>query len=259
MSEKLLEPPALDGRVAIVTGASRGIGLAVAQRLVRDGARVCITARKQGPLAAAAETMPSGSVIMMAGKSDDAEHRREVVDRVAQEFGRIDILVNNAGINPVFGAAVDLDLAVVRKVLEVNVVSTLAWVQEVVRRADIGFAQGGCIVNLSSVTGDTPSPGLGIYGVSKAAVTHLTKTLAAELGPQIRVNAVAPAVVKTQFARALFEGKESATAEGYPMRRLGVPDDVASAVAYLVSDEASWVTGHVMTLDGGLCTVGGTA
>jgi NAD(P)-dependent dehydrogenase (short-subunit alcohol dehydrogenase family) len=249
----------LDGRIAVVTGASRGIGLAIAQRLVTEGARVCITARKPEPLAEAAATMPEGSAISVPGQADDPEHRQAVLDQVSEKYGRLDILVNNAGINPAYGPLVDLDLAAARKILEVNLLGTLAWVQEAVRRTDIGFADRGCVVNLSSVTGDTPSPGIGMYGVSKAAVSHLTRTLAAELGPAVRVNAVSPAVVKTEFARALYEGKESETAADYPMKRLGSPDDVAAAVAYLVSDEASWVTGHVMTLDGGLHTTGGTA
>lgn len=249
----------LDGRVAIVTGASRGIGLAIAQRLASRGARVCLTARKAQPLSDAAATVRTDKVITVAGGADDPEHRRTVFDRVAAEFGRLDVLVNNAGINPAYGPLVDLDMAAARKILDVNVLGTLAWVQEAVRRRDLGFADGGCVVNLSSVTGDTPSPGIGMYGVSKAAVSHLTRTLAAELAPRVRVNAVAPAVVKTQFARALYEDNESEAASGYPMKRLGSPDDVAAAVAWLVSDEASWVTGHVMTLDGGLQTVGGTA
>ncbi|WP_116043469.1 SDR family oxidoreductase [Amycolatopsis palatopharyngis] len=249
----------LEGRIAIVTGASRGIGLAIAQRLVREGARVCITARNAEPLAEAAATMPEGSVVTMPGKADDAGHRQEVFDRVVEEFGGLDILVNNAGINPAYGPLIDLDLAAARKILEVNVLTSLAWVQEAVRRPGTGFADRGSVVNLSSVTGETPAPGIGMYGVSKAALAHLTRTLAAELGPNIRVNAVAPAVVKTQFAKALYEGKEAETAAMYPMKRLGQPDDVAAAVTYLASDDAAWVTGHVITVDGGLQTVGGTA
>lgn len=249
----------LDGQVAVVTGASRGIGLAIAQRLVAEGAQVCITARKPDPLAKAAATMPEDRVLAVAGKADDPEHRRAVFDGLVEAYGHLDILVNNAGINPAYGPLVDLDLAAARKILEVNLLGTLAWVQEAVRRPDTGFAERGSVVNLSSVTADTPSPGIGMYGVSKAAVSHLTKTLAAELGPAVRVNAVSPAVVKTEFARALYEGKETESAAGYPMRRLGSPEDVAAAVAYLVSDEASWITGHVMTLDGGLLTAGGTA
>ncbi|MER7911457.1 MULTISPECIES: SDR family oxidoreductase [unclassified Streptomyces] len=248
------------GRVAVVTGASRGIGLAVAELLVSEGARVCLTARKAGPLEEAAAALPPGSVVTVAGRADDPEHRREVFDTVARAFGGLDVLVNNAGINPAYGPLTELDLDVARKVLEVNVLATLAWVQDAVARRDLGFAErGGAVVNLSSVTGETPAPGIGLYGVSKAAVSHLTRTLAVELGPEIRVNAVAPAVVKTRFAEALYEGREDEVAGGYPMKRLGLPADIASAVAYLASDQASWVTGQVLTVDGGLTVAGGTA
>ncbi|MFD7407796.1 SDR family oxidoreductase [Streptomyces sp. NPDC059866] len=250
----------LAGRTAVVTGASRGIGLAIAERLVAEGARVCITARKPEPLREAAETLPAASVLTVAGKADDPGHRAEVLDTVAREFGGLDILVNNAGINPAYGPVSEIGLDVARKVLEVNVLATLAWVQAALAHPELRFAERrGTVVNLSSVTGDTPAPGIGLYGVSKAAVSHLTRTLAAELGPDVRVNAVAPAVVKTRFAQALYQGREEEVAAGYPMRRLGAPADVASAVAYLVSDDASWVTGHVLTVDGGLAVAGGTA
>ncbi|MFJ4840599.1 glucose 1-dehydrogenase [Streptomyces sp. NPDC088746] len=231
------------GRTAIVTGASRGIGLAIAERLVLEGARVCLTARKAGPLEEAAATLPRGSVITVAGKADNPGHRREVFDAVAREFGMLDVLVNNAGINPAYGPVAELDLDVARKVLEVNVLAALAWVQGAVARQDLRFVErNGTVVNLSSVTGQTPSPGIGLYGVTKAAVSHLTRTLAVELAPEVRVNAVAPAVVKTRFAEALYEGKEDEVSEAYPLGRLGVPSDIASAVAYLASDDSSWVT-----------------
>ncbi|MFG3097993.1 SDR family oxidoreductase [Streptomyces sp. NPDC048202] len=260
MSDNHTDRGRFSGRVAVVTGASRGIGLAVAERLVAEGARVCITARGTGPLQEAAASFPPGSVITVAGKADDREHRREVFDTVAREFGGLDVLVNNAGINPAYGPVVGLDLDAARKVLEVNVLATLAWVQDAVAHPKLGFTERhGTIVNLSSVTGETPAPGIGFYGVSKAAVSHLTRTLAVELGPEIRVNAVAPAVVKTRFAEALYEGKEAEVAADYPLRRLGVPSDIASAVAYLASEESSWVTGHVLTVDGGLTVAGGTA
>ncbi|MFD8295104.1 SDR family oxidoreductase [Streptomyces bauhiniae] len=260
MSDHHTDRGRFSGRVAVVTGASRGIGLAVTERLVAEGARVCITARSTGPLEEAAASFPPGSVITVAGKADDREHRREVFDTVAREFGGLDVLVNNAGINPAYGPVVGLDLDAARKVLEVNVLATLAWVQDAVAHPELGFSERrGTVVNLSSVTGDTPAPGIGFYGVSKAAVSHLTRTLAVELGPEIRVNAVAPAVVKTRFAEALYEGKEAEVAADYPLRRLGVPSDVASAVAYLASEDSSWVTGHVLTVDGGLTVAGGTA
>lgn len=250
----------LEGKTAIVTGASRGIGLAIARDLVAHGARVCITARSAGPLQEAADSFPAGSVIAVAGKSDDPEHRAEVLDTVAQAFGGLDILVNNAGINPVYGPLVDLDLAAARKVFEVNVLGTLAWVQDTVRHPELKFrSRSGVVVNLSSVTADTPSPGIGLYGISKAAVSHLTRSLAVELGPEIRVNAVSPAVVKTQFSKALYEGKEDEVARGYPLGRLGTPEDIASAVTYLASSSSAWVTGQILTLDGGLMVAGGTA
>lgn len=253
-------PKPLEGKVAIVTGASRGIGRAIAERLVADGAKVCITARTEETLTEVASALPEGSVMVVAGKSDDAEHREAVMQQIAAKWGRLDILVNNAGINPVYGKLIDIDLGAVRKLIEVNVVSMLAWAQAAYHHEGLGFAEhGGSVVNLSSVSGRTPSPGIGMYGVTKAAVMHLTTTLAAELGPEVRVNAVAPAVVKTDFAKALYEGREEEVAAAYPAKRLGTPEDIAGAVAYLVSPDASWVTGQTLVLDGGLLAAGGAA
>ena len=250
----------LPRKVAIVTGASRGIGLAIAQRLVAEGAYVCITARNAEALEDTVSQFPEGTAIGIAGKSDDPEHRAIVLSSVFERFGGLDILVNNAGINPAYGPLAELDLGVARKVLEVNLLGTLAWVQEAIRHPGLDFAgRHGAIVNVSSVTGDVPSPGIGWYGVSKAAISHLTTTLAVELGPDIRVNAVAPAVVKTKFSRALYEGKEDEVSASYPLKRLGTPEDIAATVAFLASDDASWMTGQVITLDGGLLSAGGTA
>lgn len=250
----------LTGKTALVTGASRGIGLAIAQRLVAEGARVCITARKAEPLAAAASTFRAGSAIFVAGKSDDPDHRGEVMHTIARELGGLDILVNNAGINPVYGPLIDIDLVAARKIIEVNVLGTLAWTQAACHHTGLKFAaRGGAVINVASVTGITPAEGIGMYGITKAALIHLTRTLAVELAPDIRVNAVAPAVVKTEFARALYEGREEEVAGAYPLGRLGTPDDIASAVAYLASNDASWVTGQTLTLDGGLLSAGGSA
>ncbi|GAA2774490.1 SDR family oxidoreductase [Saccharopolyspora taberi] len=243
-----------DGRVAIVTGASRGIGLAIAQRLVSEGASVCVTARKPEPLAEAVQEL-GDRAIGVAGKADDAEHQADAVARTLETFGRVDLLVNNAGINPAYGPLIELDHGVARKIFEVNVLSALSWTQRV-HAAWMG-EHGGSVLNVSSVAGEKPAPGIGFYGASKAMLTYLTKELAVELGPKVRVNAVAPAVVKTRFATALYEDNEEAVAAQYPLRRLGVPSDISGAAAFLLSDEASWVTGRVLVLDGGVTLTGG--
>lgn len=245
-------------RVALVTGGSRGIGLAAAHALVAAGARVGITGRHAESLDAALETFPPGTAIAIAGRSDDAAHRRDALDAVTAAFGPIDTLVCNAGINPVYGALRDLDLDAARKTMDVNVLATLAWVQEALR-AGLGDERPASVVLVSSVTGQTPSENIGWYGVTKAAVAHMARTLAVELAPGVRVNAVAPAVVKTDFARALYDGRESEVAARYPMGRLGTTHDVAAAIAFLVSDAASWITGQVLTLDGGLLAAGARA
>jgi NAD(P)-dependent dehydrogenase (short-subunit alcohol dehydrogenase family) len=239
----------LAGRVAIVTGASRGIGLGIAERLVAEGARVGITARKPEALAEAVASLGSAHAVAIPGKADDPDHRRDAVERVTEAFGPVDILVNNTGINPVYGSLADLDLAAARKIFEVNVLSSLAWVQELCRKGLV--ERGGAVVNVSSMAGLRPSGGIAFYGVTKAALNHLTMNLAAELAPTVRVNAVAPAVVKTRFAEALYGGDEDAAASAYPLKRLGVPSDVAGAVAFLVSDDAAWITGQTLAIDGG--------
>lgn len=250
---------ALDGRIAIVTGASRGIGLAIAKSLVHNGARVCITSRHIENLNLALSEFPVGAAIAVAGNADDALHRREVFDSVANQFGHLDILVNNVGINPAFGRLIDLDLDAARRIVEMNLLSTLAWIQEAYHHQQLAFWEGGNIVNISSVTAQRPSPGIGMYGVSKAAIDHLTRTLAVEMGPLFRVNAVSPAVITTQFSRALYEGKEEEVMDRYPLKRLGTVEDVASLVTFLVSPSAEWITGQVVTLDGGLLSGGGVA
>jgi len=252
--------PDLQNQVAIITGASRGIGLAIAQGLVDNGMRVCLTARNDENLQKVVQEFPTGTAIGVAGKADDPEHREVVLDRVAEEFGRLDVLINNAGINPVYGPLRELDLGAAEKVFGVNVISTLAWVQATLNDQRLKFEENkGRILNLSSVTSETPSPGIGLYGISKAAVSHLTRTLAAELGPNVRVNAVSPAVIKTNFAKALYEGKEQEITEQYPMKTLGRPEDVAGAAAFLVSEASSWITGNIFNVDGGLSVAGGTA
>lgn len=245
-----------DGRVAIVTGASRGIGLGIASRLVSEGAKVVLTARKPEPLEeAVAELGGPEHAEGIAGKADDVEHQAEVVRHVLDKHGRIDVLVNNAGINPAYGPLIDLEHSVARKTFEVNVLAALSWTQQV-HRAWMA-EHGGAVLNVSSVAGQRPSPGIGYYGATKAMLSLMTQQLGVELGPKVRVNAVAPAVVKTRFATALYADDEEGVTANYPLKRLGEPADIGSAAAYLLSDEASWITGQVLTLDGGLTLTGG--
>lgn len=245
-----------EGKTAIVTGASRGIGLGIAQRLVDEGARVVITARKQEALdEAVAELGGPDVALAVSGKGDNPEHQDETIAKTLDTFGSIDLLVNNTGINPVYGPMIELDLDAARKIFEVNVLYALSWTQKVYKAA-MG-ERGGAIVNVSSVGGLKPAPGIGFYGSSKAMLNHVTQELAVELGPKIRVNAVAPAVVKTKFATALYEGKEDEVAATYPLKRLGVPEDIGSVVAFLLSEDAGWLTGQVVVIDGGLTLTGG--
>lgn len=247
-----------DGKTAIVTGASRGIGLAIAQRLVADGARVCVTARKKDALdAVVAELGGPEHAIAVAGRADDVEHQTEAIERTLETFGSVDFLVNNAGINPMFGPMVELDLAAARKVFEVNCLAAISWVQQA-HKAWLG-EHGGSVVNVASVAGIKPAPGIGFYGATKAMLVHITQELAVELGPSIRVNAIAPAVVKTQFATALYDGREDQVASAYPLKRLGVPEDIGSVAAFLLSDDAAWLTGQLIVVDGGVTLTGGVA
>ena len=248
-------PDRFAGRTAIVTGASRGIGLGIARRLLAEGAAVVITARGQEGLdAALAELDTPGRVVAVAGKSDDEDHQRETVARAEEEFGPVDLLVNNTGINPVFGRTVDVDLGAARKISEVNALGTLAWTQKVYH-SGLG-ERGGAVVNVASIAGLAPSPGIGWYGATKALVMRLTQELAVEVGPAVRVNAVAPGVVKTKFAEALYEGREEAMGAALPAGRLGVPDDIAGPVSFLLSDDAHWITGQTLVVDGGAHIVG---
>jgi 3-oxoacyl-[acyl-carrier protein] reductase len=248
----------LDGRVALITGATRGIGFGIARELVNRGAAVCITARKPDELdRAVAELDPDriGRAIAARGSADDAEHQQAAVATTMEHFGRIDYLVNNAAVNPHFGPLLEADPGAVRKIFEVNVIAALLWTQ-LAWRASMRD-NGGAILNVASVGGVVAGPFIGAYNASKAALIHLTKQLAQELGPGVRVNAIAPAVVKTDFARALYENDEAAVAARYPLKRLGVPEDTAKLAAFLLSDDSSWITGQTVVIDGGITAVGG--
>ncbi|MEV4277333.1 SDR family oxidoreductase [Actinoplanes xinjiangensis] len=242
-------------QVAIVTGASRGIGFAIAQRFVAQGVRVAVTGRDADALEAAVKELGGPEVALgVAGKGDDPAHRAAVIDAVRERFGPVTTLINNIGINPAYGPLATLDLNAARKMAEVNLIGTLGWIQEALR-GGLGET-GGSIVNISSVSGVRPAPGIAFYGTTKAALIHLTEELAVELAPKIRVNAVAPAVVKTRFASALYEGREAEVAATYPLQRLGNTDDVAGTVAFLCSPDAAWITGQTIVIDGGITLTG---
>lgn len=246
----MTELPELSGKVALVTGASRGIGYGVAEALVARGDRVVITGRTEDALKEAVEQLGAERAIYVAGKAHDEAHQAAAVERAMEAFGRVDYLVNNAGTNPVFGPLADLDLGVARKVFETNVISALGFAQRTWHAWQKD--NGGAIVNIASVAGIAPSPFIAAYGVSKAAMINLTQQMAHEFAPKVRVNAIAPAVVKTKFAQALYEGREDEAAAAYPLARLGVPSDIGGAAAFLTSGQSDWITGQTLVVDGGI-------
>ncbi|MHB1987446.1 MAG: SDR family oxidoreductase [Acidimicrobiales bacterium] len=245
----------LEGKVAIVTGGSRGIGLATAKRLAESGAKVMITSRKAEALEAAVGEI-SGEARWFAANAGDPDQARACVAATMERFGSVDILVNNAGTNPYFGPLAGIDLARAAKIVQLNQTAVLVWSQ-LVLKASMG-ERGGSIVNIASIGGFSVEPGIGWYNVTKAAVIHLTRQLAGELGPGVRVNAIAPGLVRTDLAKALWEPAEDAITKRLPMRRIGEPVDIADAVLFLASSAASWITGHTLVVDGGaMVTPGG--
>lgn len=249
-------------KVAIVTGATRGIGFATARMLLESGAAgVTITSRRTENVESAAEELGTAGfgpdrVLGLAARADDDEEAERTVAATIERFGALDILVNNAGTNPSGGPIMDVDMGAIDKTWLVNQRAPLVW-SRVAFHAGMGD-RGGAIINVASVGGLRPSPIIGAYNVSKAALIHLTHQLAFELAPKVRVNAVAPAVVKTKLSELLWTADEEAAARTHPLGRLGVPDDVATAITYLASDQASWITGVVLPVDGGVSGASGT-
>ncbi len=253
----------LDGKTAVVTGGSRGIGKAVAQAFAEAGASVMIASRRADALAEAAEEISgaagdrAGPVAWTVANAGDPEHAEACLDATVDRFGAVDILVNNAATNPYYGPIIDIDRARADKTVRVNQTGYLEWVQAAWRKGM--SVDGGAVLNLASIGGLTVEGGLGWYNVTKAAVIHLTRQLAGELGPRVRVNAIAPGLVKTQMARALWEPGEQAISKRLPLRRLGEVEDIANAALFLCSDAASWITGETLVVDGGsLCLTTGS-
>jgi NAD(P)-dependent dehydrogenase (short-subunit alcohol dehydrogenase family) len=242
----------LTGRTALVTGASRGIGLATAQALGAAGANVVLTSRKQEAADEAAATIENavkGTVVGVGAHATDGDAARRCVDFTVETFGSLDILVNNAGTNPAFGPMIDMDHGRFAKTFDVNLWAPVLWTSLAVK-AWMG-EHGGAIVNTASTGGLAVAPGMGVYNATKAGLIHLTRQFALELAPGVRVNAVAPAVVRTRLAEMLWVGHEEQLSAVYPLGRIGEPGDIASAVLFLVSDAASWITGQTLVLDGG--------
>jgi NAD(P)-dependent dehydrogenase (short-subunit alcohol dehydrogenase family) len=239
----------LDGKVALVTGGSRGIGLAIGRAFAEAGAQVMLSSRKQDALDAAAAGI-DGDVATFAAHAGRPDDAAACVAATVERFGRLDVLVNNAATNPYQGPTLDIDVPRLTKTVEVNFEGPLIWTQEACRA---GLAEGGgSVLNIASIGGLSVELSLGVYNATKAALLHLTRTLAKELAPDVRVNAIAPGLVKTDMARSLWEPREQEVAAHIPARRLGEPDDIASAALFLTSDAASWITGSTLVVDGGM-------
>ncbi len=244
----------LTGRVALVTGASRGIGSATAEALAEQGAIVVLSSRKQADLDDEANRINTRfpdratGIAAHAGRQEDLER---LVEDVMKRFSRIDILVNNAATNPYFGPIIDAELPAWDKTFEVNL-RGIFILTKLVYAASMK-QHGGAIVNVSSIGGLRPGIGLGVYNITKAGVIMLTRQLARELGGKVRVNAVAPGLIKTRFAEGLWSNEAllDRVISSNPMGRIGVPDEIAGAIVFLVSDAASYVNGEVLVIDGG--------
>jgi 3-oxoacyl-[acyl-carrier protein] reductase len=236
----------LRGRAAVVTGGTRGIGREIARQLAAAGALVCVTARDADDVRTAAAELGG---IGLAGSIADPAHLRAVVELTLREFGRLDIVVNNAATNLPYGPLMDVDPDGWSEAFTVNVEAPLrlvqgawrAWMRE----------HGGAVVNVCTEGATHVGPHIGAYGTSKAALLHLTRQLAGELGPGVRVNSVSPGLVRTEMARFVWEPGEKEVAAGLPLGRIGEPEDVARAVLWLCSEEAEWITGADLLVDGG--------
>lgn len=243
----------LNGKVAIVTGASRGIGEAISHGLAKAGAKLVLASRKIEGLQKVADEIVKngGEAIAIASHTGKIEDIKNLVQKTVEKYGKIDILVNNAATNPIFGPIIDSEPPVWDKIFEVNVKGYFFLAKEV---AEHMKDRGGVILNMASVAGYKPMPGLGVYSVSKAAVIMLTRVLALEWAPlNIRVNALAPGVIKTRFSEALHSSPEivDEILRYISIKRLGVPEDIVGAALFLCSDASSYITGQTIVIDGG--------
>ncbi len=238
----------LDGKVALVTGGSAGIGMGIAKAFADAGASVMITSRKADKCEEAVAEI-GGDVDWRVSHVGDPEQGEACIDATIERFGALDILVNNAATNPHAGQVIDVELSKLDKTYEVNLRGPLAWTQLAWEKWM--KEHGGSVINVVSVGAYKTSRDLGVYGMFKSAFVYLTEQLAAEMGPGVRVNAIAPSVVRTKFAQILWEGERgAAVADRLPLKRLGEPADVGECALWLAAG-ANWVTGHTVILDGG--------
>jgi NAD(P)-dependent dehydrogenase (short-subunit alcohol dehydrogenase family) len=237
----------LEGKVALVTGASKGIGRAIAAAYSAAGAQVMLSSRKLDQLEAAASEMV-GETAVFAANAGDPDAARACVAATIERFGGLDILVNNAATNPYLGPTLGVDESRFDKTVQVNLRGPVFWCQAA---WESSFRErAGVIINIASVGGMRAEPGLGVYNVTKAALIHLTRQLASEIGPT-RVVGIAPGLVKTDFAAVLVENVGERLAATLPLRRLGEPEDIANLALFLASDLAGWITGDTYVIDGG--------
>lgn len=243
----------LAGKTALVTGASRGIGKAIAVDLAREGANVVLCSRSQDSLDAVADEirreLPDAGVLAKAAHVGHPEDATAAAEAAVERFGSLDVLVNNAGTNPYYGPLVDLDVARAEKTVQINQTSIVVWTQAAWKASMA--EHGGSIVNIASIGGMVTEPGIGYYNATKAAVIHLTRQFGAELAPRVRVNAIAPGIVRTHLAKALWENHEDQLSKSLPLGRIGEPEDIARAAVFLAGDDAAWITGQTIVVDGG--------
>ena len=238
-------------KTILITGGSRGIGLAIAKKYLNTKKyNVVVTGRNEETLEALSEKVKDKNFNTIVARADDEQAADATCKKMNEKFGRLDILVNNAGTNPAGGPLMDVDIGAVQKTWDVNLMGPLLW-----SRAAYKNELSTAIMNICSVGGISPSQLMGAYNISKAALIYLTKQLAYELAPNIRVNGVAPAIVKTKLSQVLWENEDFAK-NLHLLQKLGEPEDIANAVFYMCSEEASWVTGEVLTIDGGFLLSG---
>lgn len=250
----------LSGKTAIVTGSTKGIGLAIARALAQAGANVVISSRKAEKCeeVAAAIRAQGGSAFAVACHIGRREDLERLVTATREKFGKIDVLICNAAVNPYFGPTAELPDEAFAKVMDTNVRSNI-WLCNLVL-PEMAGRRDGAVVIVSSIGGLKGSATLGIYGISKAADMQLARSLAVEWGPHnVRINCIAPGLVRTDFARALWENPATlAVAEKTtPLRRIGVPEDIAGAAVFLASNAGTWITGQTIVIDGGVTIAGG--